>query len=373
MLTPRMRIPYTGIFSPPAVIPSSASTIPGAVIALQRFLTAASPSGSPGNTTVLTGAGISVASGLSDYRGPHGVYRTKKLEPVFFNKFMSSHQARKRYWSRSFMGWITWNKSKPNATHFALKQLGDLGLIKNVITQNVDSFHTMAHPNIPTTELHGYLRSCVCMSCHTEFPRDAFQDDLARLNPEWASVLGRILASGVLDEDIPERNSKTRDAIGVWINPDGDLHVEGMAEKTFRYPPCPKCLRDPPVLPDGSRAVIKVNADGAFESTGTAGILKPAVVMFGENVHPPVKVAAERIIEETDRLLILGSSLAAYSSWQLAKRAKDRGIPIAMVNIGGARGDSELFGDLNPYQDGHQGVRIDMSTGDVLPVLVDRL
>ncbi|KAI1631816.1 SIR2 family histone deacetylase-like protein [Biscogniauxia mediterranea] len=372
MLTPRMRVPYTGIFSTPAVVPISASTIPGAVAALQQFFAAASPSRPLSNTTVLTGAGISVASGLADYRGPHGVYRTKKIHPVFFNLFMCSHEARQRYWSRSFMGWTTWNKAKPNASHFALRQLGDLGLINHVITQNVDSFHTMAHPDIPTTELHGYLRSCVCMSCHEELPRDAFQDELARLNPAWASFLQKVLASGILDEDISIRNTKAR-AMGMWVNPDGDLHVEGMSDETFRYPPCPKCLKNPPVLPDGSRAVIRVDADGAFDPTGTAGILKPAVVMFGQNVHQPVKAAAERIIEKTDKLLVLGSSLAAYSSWQLAKRAKDRGIPIAIINIGGVRGESELFGDLNPYQDGRQGVRLDMSTGDVLPALVEKL
>ena len=49
-------------------------------------------------------------------------------------------------------------------------------------TTDVDSFHPTAHPHLPTTELHGYLRALVCLTCHNEYPRSAFQTQLSNLN-----------------------------------------------------------------------------------------------------------------------------------------------------------------------------------------------
>lgn len=72
---PLMRIPYTQPLPNPAIIPSTASSITGAVEALQNFL---SKKHDGGKTVVLSGAGISVASGLADYRGSQGTYTLNK-------------------------------------------------------------------------------------------------------------------------------------------------------------------------------------------------------------------------------------------------------------------------------------------------------
>lgn len=67
-----MRIPYTGPLPPPSILPRSANSLPGAIAALSRFLTAPPsnilPDGvaDPQSTVILSGAGISVASGLAD-------------------------------------------------------------------------------------------------------------------------------------------------------------------------------------------------------------------------------------------------------------------------------------------------------------------
>ncbi|KAI0024815.1 DHS-like NAD/FAD-binding domain-containing protein [Xylariomycetidae sp. FL0641] len=366
MRKPYMRIPYTDALAAPTVLPKTATTISGAVAALQEFFTARSSA----RTAVLTGAGISVASGLADYRGAKGTYRVNKTyRPIYYHEFLQNHEARKRYWARSFLGWTTLHKAKPNAGHYAVKHLHDLGLIQSVVTQNVDSFHPMAHPNIPTIELHGYLRSCVCTSCHQELPRDSFQSELARLNPAWAAFLQEILATGALDTENPDE----RRARGMRTNPDGDVDVPDAPYTTFRYPACPSCLTSPPIMGDGSRATVEVDLDGAWKSGNTAGILKPAVVMFGESIRAPVKASAEKAVENADRLLVLGTSLATYSAWRLAKQAKDQGLPIAIVNLGGVRGEDAFFASLDPAQQGAQGARIDMSTDELLPALVDHL
>lgn len=319
---------------------------------------------------MLTGAGISVASGLADYRGIKGTYRVNKTyRPIYYHEFLSNHEARKRYWARSFLGWSTLHKAKPNATHFAIRDLNELGLVQSVITQNVDSFHSQAHPSLQTTELHGYLRSTVCTSCREELPRDKFQIELARLNPAWDAFLQEILASGALDTENPDE----RRARGMKTNPDGDVDFPGAPYTTFRYPACPRCLASPPPAADGTHAVVEIDSDGAWKPTSTVGILKPAVVMFGENIQPSVKAAAEKIIDNADRLLILGTSLATYSAWRLAKQAKDQKKPIAIVNVGGVRGEDTLFTELDPNQRGSQGVRTEASTDELLPTLVNQL
>ncbi|KAK1640135.1 Sir2 family protein [Colletotrichum phormii] len=370
MRKPLMRIPYTELLAPPTVRPSTANTIPGAVAALQNFFTAPPPKGLPRSTVVLTGAGLSVSSGLADYRGVNGTYRVNKTyRPIYYHEFLANHEARKRYWARSFLGWTSLHKASPNHGHYAIRDMGQMGLVRSVITQNVDSFHSKAHPDIPTLELHGYLRSTVCVTCRNEYPRDAFQDELARLNPAWAAFLVEALASGALDTENPaERKTK-----GIRTNPDGDVDLPGAPYTTFRYPACPHCLAKPPATPEGTKHAVEVDHDGAWKSTSSGGILKPAVVMFGESIPSDVKTAAEEAIDGAGRLLILGTSLATYSAWRLAKRALDRGMPIAVVNTGGVRGEDQISAVEDPEPTGVRGVRTEVSTDVVLPALVEQL
>ncbi|KAK5171914.1 uncharacterized protein LTR77_003551 [Saxophila tyrrhenica] len=358
-----MRIPYTAPLPSPTVKPGSASTLQGAVAALHDFLTA--PPSRSGNTVVLSGAGISVASGLADYRGSHGTYTLNKTyRPIYFHEFCANHEARKRYWARSFLGWTNLHRSRPNIAHEAVASLGEMGVVSTVITQNVDSFHTKAHPNLRTLEIHGYLRNCVCLSCRTEYSREEFQKDLSSLNPTWAAFLNEMLESGALTTENPEERRRR----GLKTNPDGDVDVPGVEYSTFRYPPCPKCLKDPP---EGKR--VESDSDGAWSRTSTAGVLKPAVIMFGESITNPVKLAVESAIDSADRMLVLGSSLATYSAWRLAKKAKEEKMPIAIVNMGGVRGEELFMEDVPANGTGKEGLRCALSLEEVLPALVQRL
>ena len=136
-----MRIPYTAPLPAPTIIPSFATSVPGAIAALYDFLTApphahAHAHGN-GKTALLTGAGISVASGLADYRGTAGTYTLNKTyRPIYFHEFVSNHEARKRYWARSFLGWTNLNRARPNPAHNAVARLGEMGYVSSVITQD---------------------------------------------------------------------------------------------------------------------------------------------------------------------------------------------------------------------------------------------
>lgn len=147
---PLLRIPYTDPLPAPRIIPASATTSSGAIAALVDFLSPCLPSWSsssrpaftprdarPAKTLLLTGAGISVASGLADYRGANGTYTLNKTyRPIYYNEFCDSHEARKRYWARSFMGWTNLERAKANAAHVACGELGRLGVVGEVITQS---------------------------------------------------------------------------------------------------------------------------------------------------------------------------------------------------------------------------------------------
>lgn len=358
-----MRIPFTGPLPNPKVIPASASTLQGAAAALHEFLTA--PAIRSGKTVILSGAGISVASGLADYRGSHGTYTLNKTyRPIYFHEFSGNHEARKRYWARSFLGWTTLHRSRPNKAHEAVGRLGEMGLVGTVVTQNVDSFHPKAHPNLRTLELHGYLRNCVCLSCRTEYNREKFQEDLSLLNPAWAAFLAEMLESGALSTENPDERRRR----GLKTNPDGDVDVPGIEYSSFRYPACPRCLSKPP---QGKK--VEIDADGAWAPTSTAGVLKPAVIMFGESITNPVRLAVESAIDEASRMLVLGSSLATYSAWRLVKKAKEEGMPIAIANMGGVRGEEHFLEDLSPSGSGGDGVRCSLPLEQLLPALVSRL
>jgi len=233
----------------------------------------------------------------------------------------------------------------------------------------VDSFHPLAHPSLPTLELHGYLRSLVCLTCRSEYPREDFQRQLSALNPTWASFLQEVLASGALATENPEERRQK----GLRANPDGDVDVPDAPYTTFRYPPCPVCLAAPPTLPDGTRARVEMDVEGAWLATSNAGILKPAVIMFGESIPLAVKMAAERAIDEASRILVLGSSLATYSAWRLVKRARENGMPVGILNIGGVRGEETFLGGMPMGNLGEHGVRCSESAEKVLPLVVQAL
>lgn len=237
---------------------------------------------------VLTGAGCSTESGIPDYRSPGGVWARHK--PIYFSAFVRSAEVRRFYWARSYRGWPRFDAARPNDAHRALAELERRGRVHQLITQNVDDLHQEAGSRA-VVQLHGRNRIVVCLDCGGEIPREEMQERIAGLNPGWVNES--------LDPDEAD------------FAPDGDSEIAREAVGNFRVPECHRC----------------------------GGVLKPAVVFFGESV-PPEKVAyAMRRVDEADALLVVGSSLTVWSGFRFAKRAAERGIPIAIVNIGPTRAD----------------------------------
>lgn len=114
---------------------------------------------------VFTGAGISTASGIPDYRGPQGVWKTRT--PVFYDEFMSSADRRRDYWQQKAEDVEAWGEAPPNAVHRAIARLEVAGKIELVVTQNIDGLHTIAGTSRDKlVEIHGTNLEVECQSCH---------------------------------------------------------------------------------------------------------------------------------------------------------------------------------------------------------------
>ncbi len=117
-----------------------------------------------GKNIIFTGAGISTESGISDYRSKGGLW--DKFQPVYFDEFMSSRESRVKYWQQYAELYPDLMKAKPNAAHMAVFELYEMGLVKAVITQNIDGLHQASGLGEDAIiELHGNSRRIRCMSC----------------------------------------------------------------------------------------------------------------------------------------------------------------------------------------------------------------
>jgi len=132
---------------------------------------------------VLSGAGLSTESGIPDYRGPSG--QARRAQPMTYQAFTGSQAARQRYWARSHLGWRHIAGAAPNAGHQAVAELERLGLIRGIITQNVDGLHQAAGATL-VTELHGSLHRVVCLGCWRRTSRAELDERLRTANPDWA-------------------------------------------------------------------------------------------------------------------------------------------------------------------------------------------
>ena len=139
---------------------------------------------------VLTGAGISTASGIPDFRGPQGLWTrdpdAEKLSDIHY--YVSDPAIRRKAW-RARRDSPVWQAS-PGAGHYALARFEQSGRLHTLVTQNIDGLHQLAgSADERVIEIHGTLRQVACLQC--------------RYRVAMAVVLKR-LANGEEDPDCPE-------------------------------------------------------------------------------------------------------------------------------------------------------------------------
>lgn len=255
---------------------------------------------------VLTGAGLSTDSGIPDYRGPD----SPPSNPMTIRQFTGEPAFRQRYWARNHIGWRHMDDTAPNAGHRALATLEQTGVVTGVITQNVDLLHTKAGSR-NVIDLHGSYARVVCLACGQAMTRQALDAELEALNPGF--------------------RARAESVGGIAVAPDADAVVSDT--ESFRYLDCPRC----------------------------GGMLKPDIVYFGENVAKHIVEQAYSLVDDSDALLVAGSSLTVFSGYRFVRHAAARGIPVAIVNRGATRGDELAT------------VKLDVGCSELLALLVGEL
>lgn len=149
------------------------------------------------NVLFFTGAGVSTGSGIPDFRGPKGLWH--RMRPVYFDEFMSSHEARVRHWQYKLDGWREFRDARPNRAHKALYELDRMGRLSALVTQNIDGLHQLAgHSEEKVIELHGTNRKVECVTCLKIFEPDPFFDRFAESGEPPLCQCGGFLKSATI-------------------------------------------------------------------------------------------------------------------------------------------------------------------------------
>ncbi len=198
----------------------------------------------------LTGAGHSTSSGIPDFRSPtSGLWN--QVDPMAVASLFAF-----RLRPQDFYDWIrplarTMLEAQPNPAHYALAQLESIGLVKSVITQNIDGLHQKAGSQ-QVHEVHGHMREATCIRCYQVVPADT------------------------LIEAFLERNE---------------------------IPRCP-----------------------------CGGVMKPNVILFGEQLPMDVLSAAQQDTSICDLMVVIGSSLTVEPVADLPLMALGHGARLIIVN-----------------------------------------
>jgi len=159
---------------------------------------------------VFTGAGVSTESGIPDFRSPGGLWTKYNPEDFTFQKFLSSREARIKYWQLFCDPTIA--SAQPNPAHYAIAELYRLGKLDCLITQNIDGLHQKAGlPEEKVLELHGTHAYVKCISCGKRYTREEI---VARLEagdeaPECDVCRGFLKPASIsFGQAMPERETR---------------------------------------------------------------------------------------------------------------------------------------------------------------------
>ncbi|WP_066794714.1 NAD-dependent protein deacetylase [Caldivirga sp. MU80] len=148
-----------------------------------------------GHAIAFTGAGISTESGIPDFRGPQGLW--KRFNPALASiDYLNSDP--RGFWDFYIERFRVLSSAKPNKAHLALAELERLGVIKYVITQNIDDLHRLAG-SVNIIELHGNYKTVYCIRCNSSYPFElALSKYESGENPPRCPRCGGILRPNVV-------------------------------------------------------------------------------------------------------------------------------------------------------------------------------
>jgi NAD-dependent deacetylase len=117
-------------------------------------------------TVALTGAGISVESGIPDFRSPGGLW--ERFDPIEYATIEAFQADPEKVWKMFEEVSVLLDQARPNPAHTGLGQLQEMGLLHTIITQNIDNLHQEAGaPRV--IEYHGNAKTLSCLRCKQRY------------------------------------------------------------------------------------------------------------------------------------------------------------------------------------------------------------
>ncbi len=150
------------------------------------------------NVYAFTGAGVSVESGIPDFRSASGLW--SRFDPVEYGTLGAFRKHPEKVWK--MLGELAEiADAKPNPGHVAMARMEERGWLKGIITQNIDGLHQKAG-SCNVVEFHGTIFRLVCLSCGMRFPLEEFRHDLPPVCPSCMEIMKPDVV--FFDESIPE-------------------------------------------------------------------------------------------------------------------------------------------------------------------------
>lgn len=223
-------------------------------------------------TVVLTGAGVSLASGIPTFRSDDGLW--SRYDPAEYGHIEAFRRDPEKVWRMILELDEILEHAQPNAAHRAIAELEQLGVVSDVLTQNADGLHQRAG-STRVVELHGSNRTLVCLSCDRRFARDDVREALAARAAPRCTACGAVLKPDAVFFGEPLPPQALRDAHDAVQRCSALLVVGTSAEV---YP-----VADLPQLARGAKAtLIEVNPEPVLPAhhrlAGPAEQLLPELV-----------------------------------------------------------------------------------------------
>lgn len=239
-------------------------------------------------TIAFTGAGVSTESGIPDFRSKAGLWsRYDPSEYATLGAFMRDPGK-------------VWNMlaeldelidARPNEGHKAMAELESSGVLKGIITQNVDGLHQAAGSR-EVVAFHGSARTYTCITCHKPFTREA--------------VLAMPRAPGSalpLPAACPQDGAGDGAEVGVAVglrNSAGGLGAQSGQFGGQGVPPCK---------------------------------VKPDVVLFDEMIPPEALAGSQKLLAGADLVLVVGTSCEVYPANEIPTQVRNQGGKVIEINL----------------------------------------
>jgi NAD-dependent deacetylase len=232
-----------------------------------------------GSVVALTGAGISVPSGIPDFRSP-GTGLWENVDPMEVAHIDAFHRDTKRFWRFYRPRFAQLGDKLPNRAHHALAELEGRELLDAVITQNIDRLHAKAGSE-RVIEVHGSIATSSCTSCSASYTLEGvgelFDDDgiatcarcMGKVKPDVV-LFGELLPEAAIEE--AQRLAATADLLLCVGSSLEVFPVAGLPELTLSNGGRVAIVTQGPT-PYDDRAAVKLDGDVVAELDGVLAAL----------------------------------------------------------------------------------------------------